>query len=223
MAPARLTNIIALIAIAATVAGCASTTLDGTWVRPEFAGKRIDASVLVVGMTHDETFRRVFEDQMVAGLAARGVKATQSYVLVTGSLASDGHERLAAAARKSGARFLLTTAVIGQDREVMVTQQPMSWGGVHGFRSWYGYYWGMAFPVRTDVRSFAVFLAQTSLTEVDFDRIEWVARTRTTESSSIGSDVRDLADVILESMVKAGLVRDPAGVALRARRVSSAV
>ena len=205
MAPARLTPVIAASAIIVNLAGCASTTLDGSWMRPEFAGTRIDAPVLVVGMARDETVRRVYEDQMVAKLAVRGVRATQSYASLP-SLASDGHERLAEAARKAGARYLLSTAVIGQDREVVVTQEPIWWGGAYGYRSWYGYYWGMAYPMRTEARAYTVYLSQTSLTDLKADRIEWVARTRTTESSSIEKDVRDFVDVIVESMVKAGLV-----------------
>ena len=205
MALARLTSVIAASAIIANLAGCATTTLDGSWMRPEFAGKRIDGPVLVVGVTRDETVRRVYEDRMVARLVARGIKATQSYEAV-GGLESDAHERLAAAARKAGARYLLSTAVIGQNRELVVTQEPMWWGGTYGYRSWYGYYWGMAYPMRTDVRTYAVFVSQTSLTDLNADRIEWVARTRTTEFSSIERDVRDFVDVIVESMVKAGLV-----------------
>jgi hypothetical protein len=205
MAPARLTGVIAASALIANLAGCAATTLDGSWMRPEFAGKRIDGPVLVVGVTRDETMRRIYEDRMVARLAARGVKATQSYESV-GELESDAHERLAAAARKAGARYLLSTAVIGQNRELVVTQEPMWWGGAYGYRSWYGYYWGMAYPVRTDVRAYAVYVSQTSLTDLNADRIEWVVRTRSTDFSSIERDVRDFVDVIVETMVKAGLV-----------------
>jgi len=209
MGPVRLTNVITAIAMIANVAGCASTTLDGSWTSSEFAGKRIDAPVLVVGLARDETVRRVFEDEMVAKLVARGTRATQSYASVPGSLGSDADERLTAAARKAGARYLLSTAVIGQNREVVVTQDPMWWGGAYGYRGWYNYYWGMAYPVRTDVRVYNVYVAQTSLTDLNTDRIEWAARTRTTETSNIEREVRAFVDVILESMAKAGLV--PAG------------
>jgi hypothetical protein len=77
--------------------------------------------VLVVGLARDDTLRRIYEDEIVARLLARGTRATQSHALVPGSLGSDAHERLTAAARKAGARYLLSTAVIGQDREVVVT------------------------------------------------------------------------------------------------------
>lgn len=206
MGPTRLTSAIAAITMIANLAGCASTTLDGSWTSPGFAGKRIDAPVLVVGMARDDTVRRVYEDEMVTKLVALGVKATQSYVSVPGSLGSDAHERLASAARKSGARYLLSTAVIGQDREVVATQEPVWWGGAYGYRGWYNYYWGMAYPVRTDVRAYTVYVAQTALTELDSDRIEWVARTRTTETSNVEKEVRVFVEVIVDTMAKAGLV-----------------
>jgi hypothetical protein len=206
MGRARLTNVISAIAMMAILAGCASTTLDGSWTSPEFAGKRIDALVLVAGLARDDTMRRVYEDEMVAKLVARGTRATQSHASVPGSLGSDAQERLAAAARKAGARYLLSTAVIGHDREVVVTQDPIWWGGAYGYRGWHRYYWGMAYPVRTDVRAYNVYLLQTSLTDLNTDRIEWAARTRTTETSNIETEVRALVDVILESMAKAGLV-----------------
>ena len=206
MGPARQIRVIIAIAIIANLAGCASTTLDGSWTSPGFAGKRIDAPVLVVGMARDDTVRRVYEDEMVAKLVALSVKATQSYVSVPGSLGSDAHERLASAARKAGARYLLSTAVIGQDREFVATQEPVWWGGAYGYRGWYNYYWGMAYPMRTDVRAYTVYVAQTSLTELDSDRIEWVARTRTTETSNVETEVRTFVEVIVDAMAKAGLV-----------------
>ena len=206
MGPARQIRVIIAIAIIANLAGCASTTLDGSWTSPGFAGKRIDAPVLVVGMARDDTVRRVYEDEMVAKLVALSVKATQSYVSVPGSLGSDAHERLASAARKAGARYLLSTAVIGQDREVVATQEPVWWGGAYGYRGWYNYYWGMAYPMRTDVRAYTVYVAQTSLTELDSDRIEWVARTRTTETSNVEQEVRTFVEVIVDAMAKAGVV-----------------
>ena len=92
MQSARLRSVIIAIAMIANLAGCTSTTLDGSWTSPAFAGKRIDAPVMVVGLARDDTLRRIYEDEMVARLVARGTRATQSHALVPGSLGSDAHE-----------------------------------------------------------------------------------------------------------------------------------
>ncbi len=194
----------ALLALLA--AGCASTTVDGSWTRPEIAGQRIEGPVLVVGVARDETVRRIYEDVMVAGLGARGVKAQQSYSVVPGMLDGDGHERLLQAARSAGAKYLLSTALIGMDIEQVVFQDPWVHPWVAGYRGWYGAYWGMAWAPRTEVRTFRVFIAQTALTRVDADRVDWTARTRTTAPTNIEAETRAFVDVILDAMAKSGLV-----------------
>jgi hypothetical protein len=191
---------------AVLLAGCAATTVDGTWLRAEFAGQRIDGTVLVVGVARDETVRRLYEDDMAAKLAARGVKATRSYEVVPGVLDADGHGRLLQAARAASARYLLSTAVIGQELEQTVYQDPWPTPGFVGYRGWYGAYWGMSWPARTEVRTYRVYLAQTALTRTDADRVEWTARTRTTAPTDIASETRAFVDVILAAMARDGLV-----------------
>ena len=188
------------------IAGCASTTVDGTWTRPDAAGKRLEGPVLVVGVARDEAVRRIYEDDMVAKLAARGVQGVRSYTVLPAALAADSHDRLLAEARRAGARYLLSTAVIGQETETVVYQEPWPAAGYVGFRGWYGAYWGMAWPVATQVRTYRVFIAQTALTRVDADRVDWVARTRTTAPANIESETRGFVDVILGAMTKDGLL-----------------
>ena len=69
-------------------------------------------------------------------------------------------------------------------------------GGFGAYRGWYGGYWGMAYPVRTDVRTYKVYIAQTSLSDVASDRIEWAARTRTTQPSNLEREIQAFADLI---------------------------
>ena len=191
------------------LAACATTTLDGSWARPEFAGKRLQGPVLVVGVARDDTVRRIYEDEMVARLGARGVKALRSYELVPGTLRDDSVERLQQAARTAGATYLLSTAVIGQERGTVVYQDPWVYGGWGGYRGWYGSYWGMAYSVRTDVRVYNVYIAQTALTDVATDRIDWTARTRTTAPTDVRQETRAFVDVIMGALDKAGLLGAP--------------
>ncbi|MDZ7653945.1 MAG: hypothetical protein U5L03_16000 [Burkholderiaceae bacterium] len=188
------------------LAACASTTLDGSWTRPEVAGKRLQGPVMVVGVARDDTVRRVYEDEMVARLSARGVKAQRSYELVPEPLTKDTVERLQQAARKAGAAHILSTAVIGQERETVVYQDPFVYGGWGGYRGWYGSYWGMSYPVRTEVRTYSVYVAQTALTDLATDRVDWTARTRTTAPTDVEKETRAFVDVIVGALEKAGLV-----------------
>ena len=188
------------------LAGCAATTVDGTWTRPEMAGQRIEGAVLVVGVARDETVRRIYEDDMAAKLAARGLVATRSYEVVPAALDGEGPERLLQAARAAGARYLLSTVVIGVDIEQTVYADPWAYPGFVGYRGWYGAYWGMAWPAYAQVRTYPVYIAQTALVRVDADRVEWVARTRTSAPGNIEAETRAFVDVILGAMQRDGLL-----------------
>jgi len=198
------------VLIAVLLVACATTTLDGSWTRPEFSGKRLQGPVLVVGVARDDTVRRVYEDEMAVRLGARGVRVLRSYELVPGALQDDSVGRLQQAARKAGATHMLSTAVIGQEREAFVYQDPWIYGGWGGYRGWYGSYWGMAYPVRTDVRVYKTYIAQTALTDVTTDRIDWTARTRTTAPTDVEQETRAFVDVIIGALDKAGLLVAPA-------------
>lgn len=186
--------------------GCATTTLDGTWTRPAFEGQPLRGPVLVVGVAHDATVRRIYEDEMAAHLRARGIVAQTSYERVPGTLSEDSVGRLQQAARDAGATHLLSTAVIGREIETVVHQDPWVYGGWGGYRGWYGSYWSMAYPAHTEVRSYDIYIAQTSLTEIATDRIDWTARTRTTEPTDIAKEMRAFVDVIIDALDEDGVI-----------------
>lgn len=194
------------ILLLALLAACASTTVDGTWTHPERVGRNIEGTVLVVGVARDETVRRIFEDDMAAKLAARGIQTIRSYQIVPAALDADGHDRLLKAARAASARYLLSTAVIGVDVEQTVFVDPWPYPGFVGYRGWYGAYWGMAWPAYTQVRTYPVYIAQTALVRADADRVEWTARTRTTAPGNVGAETRAFVDVILGALAGDGLI-----------------
>ena len=196
----------AWLLLALLLAACAATTVDGTWTRPGMAGQRIEGLVLVVGVARDETVRRIYEDEMAARLAARGVRAARSYEAVGGALDVEGPDRLLQAARAAGADYLLSTVVIGVDLEQSVYSDPWPYPGWVGYRGWYGAYWGMAWPAYAQLRTYPVYIAQTALVRVDGDRVEWVARTRTTAPGRIDVETRAFVDVILGALAQDGLV-----------------
>lgn len=193
---------LALLPFALLAASCSSTRVEGTWTHPSFGGRGLTGPVLVVGLMRDETVRRLYEDRMAAELEARGVGAMKSYDALTGRL--DGKpDDVVAAARGKGARYLLSTAVVGRDTETVVYNDPPM---IVGYGGWYSRHWGIAVAGPTTIREYDVFAAETSLVDVGTDRIEWTVRTRSTAGSDIGDDVHDFVDAILGEMSKAGLL-----------------
>ncbi|MFN7570332.1 MAG: hypothetical protein ACK5TK_02580 [Betaproteobacteria bacterium] len=202
---ANLPLLLAALAAAATLTACASTQVDAVWADPAAAGRKIEAPVLVVGVARDATVRRLFEDQMVAALKARGLAATPSYA-ATDPITETSGDALLAAARAQGARTLVSSAVTGQETETRVIQQaPPSWG-VTGFSGWYGAWYGFSVPVRTEVRTFQTLLAQTAVSNVATGNVEWTARTRTGSPTNVEREVKGFVDAIVNAMTRSGLL-----------------
>ena len=91
----RLPACLALLALAS----CSTTTIVDQWQSPGYTGgpfKRI----LVVGITKEAMTRRIFEDEFVKQLKARGTDAIASYTLIAEEGPVD-KARLEAAVRES--------------------------------------------------------------------------------------------------------------------------
>lgn len=183
--------------------GCAATSVEATWLSPQFAGRQIEGPVLVVAVARDQTVRRTYEDEMAARLPARGLAVVRSYEQVPGALTAEAHDRLVSLARSVDARYMLSTALIGQEVEQVVTHEPI--GPVAGgYRGWYAPAWGYAYA---EVRTYQVYVAQTALTAVADDRVEWTARTRTTQPGDLVGETKAFVGVIVEALDAARLLR----------------
>ena len=116
----RLAGVALLSAAVLALSGCASTAINAQWINPQ-AGNRLPVkSVMVMDINRDSTARRVYEDAMVAELAARGVKAVQSYK----SLPGDGpaeQQAIQAAVSSAGADAVLISRTISVTNEVRVS------------------------------------------------------------------------------------------------------
>jgi hypothetical protein len=90
------------------IAGCATTHLDSQWSSPDFVNNKITGKLLVVGVSRDDTVRRLYEDEMTAQLASRGLTTVRSYELIPGPLVLGGNTALLKAARDAGANTILS-------------------------------------------------------------------------------------------------------------------
>jgi hypothetical protein len=194
----------ALCALA--LAGCSTTQVDATWLNPAFAGRKLEGPVLVVGVARDATVRRLYEDEMVAALKARGIAASPSYLAATAPLDERAADPLLAAARAQGARYVVSSALIDRQTETRVVQTATPAWGVSGFSGWYGAWYGFSVPVRTDVQTFTTLIGETAVTQAANGQVEWTARTSTNPPRSAERGTQDFVAAIIAAMQRAGLV-----------------
>ena len=197
--PNHLARWLVLVAGAWLAAGCASTTLQSTWLDPGYKGgpfKRIFA----IGLSaRDVTARRVLEDVLAAKLKAGGVEAVPAWQFLANEGPAD-EGALASAVAASAADGMLMVRLLGVDTQTTVWTTVMPGPGF----GWYGFYSGWyAYPQVTQTQ---IAVIETTLFDVRSQRIVWSATSETINPSSVQKDAPGFADVILASLRKEGFL-----------------
>ena len=195
----------ALLLGAALLAGCAApTVLNTQWVNPQAAGKPPMRSILVMGILADPNNRRNFEDQMVAELASRGVKAVPSYRFAPNAGTVE-QVKLEQAVKEAGVSGVLLTRVVNVT-PAMVVGPPMGYG-FGGFYGFYGGMWATSYVVPPTVYTTQHVAADTRLFETTNYTLVWSASTTTTPSGgSVQSMFEQFSRLIVDALAKDGLV-----------------
>jgi hypothetical protein len=186
------------------IAGCATTHLDSQWMNPDFAGRKLTGKLLVVGVSRDDTVRRLYEDEMSAQLALHKTDTARSYELIAGPLVSNGPDALMQAARNANANLILTSVVVSREHVDRVVSQSMPLMGSN-FDGWYGHYWPYAY-VRTEVHSFYRYTVITSLSDAATGKIMWSASTQTEDVDRVDREIKAFAKVIIKALSNANLL-----------------
>ncbi len=188
------------------LSACASTQFNAQWLNPE-AGSRLPVrNVLVIGISRDTTARRVYEDTMVAQLAARGVKAQPSYR----SLPDDGpaaQPAIERAVRDAGADAVLISRTISVINEVrvspgMVMGPPdgFGWGGFYGF---YHGMWASAYAIPPSVYTVQNVVVDTRLFDAKDFMVLWSGSSTTTPTTSMQTTIADFATSLVTALANA--------------------
>jgi hypothetical protein len=189
---------------AALVSGCAATSIVNQWESPD-RGPAL-AKLLVVGVARNASVRRVFEDEMVKALLARGVVAIPSYTLIP----EDGpvpDARLAEAVKKAAVDGVLTTRVIQVVQQVkVVAPSPAFWGPPWGFYGWYGGAWGPAYAYPPQIVATDVVFAEVRLFRAHPDSLVWAATTETFAPRDVRRESADFAEVVLRQLAERKLI-----------------
>jgi len=201
----------ALIGTVALLAGCAApTVLNTQWANPKFVGQPPMRSILVMGITKDPNNRRNFEDQMVAQLTARGVKAVASYQFAPEPGAAE-QVKLENAVKESGATGVLLSRVVNVSDEVKVSPgmymgPPMGYG-FGGFYGYYGGMWASSYYTPPTVYTQQNVAADTRLFEAKDFALVWSGSTTTTPTGGNAQSLfQQFAKLIVDALAKDGFV-----------------
>ena len=199
------TRAITVLAGLVLVAGCASTTLQSEWRDPAYNAGPFK-KIFVIGLSaRDVTARRVFEDVMVAKLAAAGVQAVPEWQYLKGE-GQVPESAMSAAVDSTGADAVLMARLVAIDKQIQVNPVVIP-GPALGY-GWYGPYagWYSGWYAYPSVTQYDVVYVETTLFDQKTKRLVWSATSRTVDPASVQQEAPAFADTIIAAMQKAGVL-----------------
>jgi outer membrane lipoprotein SlyB len=195
------------ILLLVSLAGCASTTLTGSWADPKYTSGEFK-KIMVVGVAKREAVRNIFEDAFVTRLREHSSDGIQSRTLGLGDGQID-KETLAAKLTELGCDGVLVTRFIDQKTEQ--TYYPPSGYAVPSayYGGYYGYYSGayaMAYSPGYTVESTTVSL-ETTLYDVRTGELVWTGLTDTIVSDDVTSQANELINILVREMQAKKLIK----------------
>jgi hypothetical protein len=190
------------VALAAILARSASTTeTNRVLVHPE-AGKRAAvSSVLVIAINRDTTARRIYEDTIVAQLAARGIKARASHKLLR-ELGAAPPPDIEMTVRKAGVDAVLISRTLRASTDIRVTPGysyvPIGPMGFHGM-------WG-TFSTAPSVYAVQSMEIETRLFDVKDLALLWSGSSTTNPTSSMQQTITEFATALITALADAKLI-----------------
>jgi hypothetical protein len=193
-----------LILIAMLLTACATTQLNAVWKDPGYQTR--PARIMVVGVAKNPLNRRLFEDEFVQQLKARGTEAIASYTVLP-DRQQDDHEAIAAKVKELGADAILITRLVS--KKIVQTYVPAtpyfpppyygSWPDYYG----YGYHY-MYTPGYIAEDEYAVI--ETNLYEAKSDKLVWAASSETGINDSDQNLIQSYVGVMVKTMIGLGLL-----------------
>ena len=207
------------------VIGCANTQMQSTWRDPTYAFPQMK-SILVMGITPNETGKRSTEDAFVKDLARFGVRGTPSYSLAPGQgkLDQAGWERLISEHQIQGLLIIRLTDKKTVEREVPPTTAVIPTGNSYNYapgntanpgfipaagtynNNWYGYYSNsysvVTQPGYTVKEEYAI--VETKLYDTANKKLVWTGTSHTAIGGTTDALIRDFARVVSDAIYDSG-------------------
>jgi hypothetical protein len=199
----RSPGFVMLIAICITA--CAATRLTSAWKDPSYQGQ--PRKIMVIGVAKKPLNKRIFEDEFVRQLKARGANAVASYTVMPDEKQGD-HAAIAAKMKEQGADAVLISRLASKKTvhtyvPGSVTYPPSYYGT---WRDYYGYgYQAMYTPGYTAEDEYA--LMETNLYDAGNDKLIWSASSETELRGSDQSQIISYIGVMVNAMADQKLLR----------------
>ena len=205
-----LLKIACLFITAIFFASCATTTLVDTWRNPNLGGQRFH-KLLVISVAKKGSATRIYGEVLVGELNNRGVDAVSGHEIfkIDGKV---DRQILEKAVKESGAEAVLTLQTTKVEKQTIVqpgyvAPYPGYWSPSE-FPLWdlYGYYGATTFYDPQYVTTYELATIMVSLFDGKSSKLLWAGTIQTSESGHVLTVAKELARIVLDSLVKNGFI-----------------
>ena len=208
-----------LMLVALLLAACSSTTMSGSWSDPAFTEKV--KNVYVIGISKDETRRRIFEDTFGRQLSSKGIKTFSSYRDLPSNQEND-RETIIKRMTEEGCDSVIITQLIDTRKETVTSPGRVSgyssgpyYGGRRGGRYGGGYYnnWGSYYGRRTDITyepptstEFVIATVESVMYDLKTEEMIWSGQLETVIEGNFEKMVQDFVDTVSKDLTAKGII-----------------
>jgi hypothetical protein len=187
------------------ITGCATTKLTADWKDTSYQGQ--PRKIIVIGIAKKPATKRIFEDEFVRQLKARGTNAIASYTLIPDNK-QDDHAIIDSKMKEQGADAVLISRLAS--KKTVLTHfhgsfyvQPSIYGT---WRDYYAYGSQVMYtPGYTAEEELAIM--ETSLYESLNDKLIWSAVSETEILGSVQDQIKSFISVMVNSMTDQKLLK----------------
>ena len=187
-----------LIIAAMLLAACATTQVNSVWKDPSYHAR--PTRIMVIGVARNPINRRIFEDEFVAQIKARGTEAIASYTVLPDKLQEDS-DAIAAKVKELGADTILITRMVSK-KLVQTYVPPTPYFPPPYYGSWPDYYGHgyryMYTPGYIAEDEYAVI--ETNLYEAKSEKLVWAASSDTGINDTDVSLIHGYIDIMVQTM-----------------------
>jgi hypothetical protein len=192
--------------IAVLLTACSTTQIKSVWKDPSYLG--YPQKVMVIAVAKEPIYRRIFEDEFVLQLKARGVDAIASYTTLP-DRSQDDQEAIAKMVEQLGADTVLISRLVSK-RSVRVYYPATVSHRPYYYSKWPDYYRQGYETINTPgyTTKYEYALMETNLYDARNDNLIWAATTETGVDSLNQTHIKPYIGTILNIMFEYGLLRE---------------
>ena len=195
-----VTGLLVCIGLVTLLSACATTQINSAWKEPSYKGP--PGKIMVIGIARKPVNRRIFEDEFVRQLKARGTDAFASYTVLSDKL-ENNQAFIAAKMKEQGADTLLISRLIS--KKIVKTYVPGTIPNMPGYYGRWPDYYGYGYETIYSpgyVAEDEYAYVETNLYGAKDDNLIWSAVSKTLIQGSDQQIIKSFIAVMLDTMVK---------------------